>query len=105
MRPLVRMTLTTRLVLGALRDGPTYAYAIVKETGLRTGTVVPILHRLEEHGWVAGEWETPRPEGRPARRYYRLTDYALGFADLYGRPEGSGGGNDTPRLAMGRSRR
>jgi DNA-binding PadR family transcriptional regulator len=37
--------------------------------------VHPILARLEGVGWLQSRWEDidPRTEGRPARRYYRLT--------------------------------
>lgn len=86
MRPLPRMTIPARLVLGALRDGHTYGYVIAEHTGMQSGTVVPILHRLERHGWVAGEWEEPPPPDRPSRRYYRLTDAAADAVDLYARP-------------------
>jgi DNA-binding PadR family transcriptional regulator len=67
------MTTTTRMVLAALLDGCAYGYAITEQTGLQSGTVIPILHRLEAHGWVAVDWETLQPAGRPKRRYYRLT--------------------------------
>ena len=44
-------------------------------TGLRSGTVHPVLARLERMGWATSRWEDidPRAEGRPARRYYQLT--------------------------------
>jgi hypothetical protein len=43
--------------------------------GLPSGTVHPILARLETVGWLTSRWEEidPRAEGRPARRYYHLT--------------------------------
>ena len=43
--------------------------------GLPSGTVHPILARLEGRGWLDSRWEEidPTVEGRPARRYYRLT--------------------------------
>jgi DNA-binding PadR family transcriptional regulator len=43
--------------------------------GLPSGTVHPILARLEGAGWLESRWEDvdPRSAGRPARRYYRLT--------------------------------
>ena len=45
-------------------------------TGLPSGTVYPILSRVDRRGLVAASWEDPeshRSEGRPARKYYRLT--------------------------------
>jgi PadR family transcriptional regulator PadR len=40
-----------------------------------SGTLYPALTRLEDQGWVTGEWEQidESAAGRPARRYYRLT--------------------------------
>ncbi|MGH8879134.1 MAG: PadR family transcriptional regulator, partial [Stackebrandtia sp.] len=45
------------------------------DTGLPSGTLYPILVRLERAGWVATAWEDvdASAAGRPARRYYRLT--------------------------------
>ena len=50
--------------------------------GLPSGTVHPILARLETVGWLTSRWEdiNPRTEGRPARRYYQLTTDGLEFA-------------------------
>src|ERR1017187_10872344 len=47
------------------------------ETGLPSGTIYPIGVRLEKFGWVVSSWEDPAEhitQGRPRRRYYRLTD-------------------------------
>jgi PadR family transcriptional regulator PadR len=73
-----RMTIPTQLVLGALMADPgreLYGVEIGAAAGLPSGTVHPILARLEGVGWLASRWEDidPRAEGRPARRYYRLT--------------------------------
>ena len=47
----------------------------MRDTGLASGTLYPILVRLERAGWVEAQWEDidPTVEGRPSRRYYRLT--------------------------------
>lgn len=73
-----RMTLPTQLVLRSLLhdvDTERYGLEIADLAGLATGTVHPILARLEGVGWLASRWEDvdPRAEGRAARRYYRLT--------------------------------
>src|SRR5690349_15211849 len=73
-----RMTLATQLVLGVLLADPGgdhYGLELSTEAGLPSGTIHPILARLEGLGWVESEWEDidPRVEGRPARRYYRLS--------------------------------
>lgn len=50
-----------------------YGYALSRETGLLSGTLYPILMRLEERGWLETRWESPPPGGRPPRHMYRLT--------------------------------
>jgi PadR family transcriptional regulator PadR len=71
------MTISTQLVLRALLADPTaelYGVEIGDAAGLRSGTVHPILARLEGLGWVTSRWEDidPSVEGRPARRYYAI---------------------------------
>jgi PadR family transcriptional regulator, regulatory protein PadR len=73
-----RMTIPTQRVLETLLDDPTaeqYGLEIGTAAGLRSGTVHPILARLEGYGWLSSRWEDvdPSAEGRPPRRYYRLT--------------------------------
>lgn len=73
-----RMTLPTQLVLRALLEEPVherYGLQISAAAGLPSGTIHPILARLEGLGWLESRWEEtdPRREGRPRRRYYRLT--------------------------------
>jgi PadR family transcriptional regulator PadR len=78
------MTLATKAVLRALiaQDGETYVRQISNTAGLPSGTVAPILIRLNEAGWVEGRGEEGNPGilGRPLRRYYRLTDEGLKIA-------------------------
>jgi PadR family transcriptional regulator, regulatory protein PadR len=71
------MTLPTQLTLWALMadaDEPMYGIEICAAAGLPSGTVHPILARLERIGWVTSSWEEidPSVEGRPKRRYYRI---------------------------------
>ena len=74
-----RMTLPTQLVLRALLADPgqeMYGLQICAEAGLPSGTIHPILARLEGLGWLESNWEdaaAAHAEGRPRRRYYRLT--------------------------------
>ncbi|HEX4814391.1 MAG TPA: helix-turn-helix transcriptional regulator [Nonomuraea sp.] len=68
-----------QLVLRALLADPTremYGLEICAEANLATGTVHPILARLENIGWVESRWEAidPHEQGRPRRRYYRTTE-------------------------------
>jgi PadR family transcriptional regulator, regulatory protein PadR len=72
------MTLSTQLVLQTFLEDPTqelYGLEIGAAAGLPSGTVHPILARLEGLGWMESRWEEidPRLEGRPSRRYYQLT--------------------------------
>ena len=75
----LRMTVAVLAVLGALldrTDAELYGLEIVRASGLEPGTIYPILQRLRSAGWVSDRWEDPEPahtEGRPPRRYYRLT--------------------------------
>ena len=78
-QPGPRMTIPTQLVLRALLAEPTqemYGLQICAAAGLPSGTTHPILARLEGLGWLQSRWEdaSPREEGRPRRRYYRLTE-------------------------------
>ena len=74
----IRMTFPTQLVLQALLTEPDHELSglqIAATTGLRSGTLHPVLASLERMHWAASRWEDidARTEGRPARRYYRLT--------------------------------
>ena len=62
---------------------PRRVFEVVSQmAGLPSGTVHPILARLETVGWLTSRWEQidPRVEGRPTRRYYRLTPDGLELA-------------------------
>jgi PadR family transcriptional regulator, regulatory protein PadR len=81
MAPL-RMTLTAQLVLRALLADPgreMYGREVMQSASLASGTVYPILARLEAEGWLSGRDEVidKRAEGRPARRYYKLTEAGI----------------------------
>ena len=70
---------TEAMILGALANGPLHGYGIVKclkenSDGLfklNEGQLYPMLFKMQESGWIIGEWET---EGSgPARKIYSLT--------------------------------
>lgn len=72
----MRLTYPTATVLQALAHGHGYGFEIIDVTGLRAGTVYPILRRLEEEGLVDSVWEdgsTAQTEGRPPRHDYHMT--------------------------------
>ena len=74
-----RMTLQTQLVLRALLEDPAkqrYGLELCELAGLPSGTIYPILARLEQVGWGDSTWEDPavhEEAGRPRRRFYRIT--------------------------------
>ena len=74
------------LVLQALEQGHRYGFEIMRVTRLKSGTVYPLLRRLEAAGLVVSQWEdegAAHGDGRPARRYYVATaegERALGDA-------------------------
>ena len=79
------MTLPTQLVLTVMVDDPTrpvYGLELARLAELASGTVQPILARLEGYGWVESFWEQEDPSllGRPPRRYYRLTPDGISYA-------------------------
>jgi PadR family transcriptional regulator PadR len=79
----VRLTYPTTLVLQALLQGHHHGFDIMDATGLPSGTVYPILRRLDAESYVRSRWEkdgVARREQRPPRRYYELTASGRGFA-------------------------
>ena len=63
------------LLIGA--TDPIWGLELVRRTGLMTGTVYPILDRLEELGWVRSYWEEPNDRPGPRRRFYVLTETGM----------------------------
>jgi PadR family transcriptional regulator PadR len=72
-------SLSTLRVLRALLEQPTgqfYGLQLAEGIGIKAGVLYPILTRLEEDGWITGDWEDidESAAGRRRRRWYRLTD-------------------------------
>jgi hypothetical protein len=70
-------------VLRALAADPArwrHGYDLGAETGLKAGTLYPILVRLADRGLLEATWEDPPPQGRPPRHLYRLTQSGLDLA-------------------------
>ena len=73
----------TLSVLASLEADPAawrHGYLLAKQTGLRSGTLYPILIRLAERGLVEACWEDGQPAGRPRRHLYRLSSDGLAAA-------------------------
>lgn len=71
----IRMSRQTVRLLEALLSPATswhYGYDLSRGTGLKSGTLYPILMRLTERGWLEARWDSAEP-GRPPRHLYRLT--------------------------------
>ena len=70
------MTFATLSVLKAIANGYRYGFDIMDATGLPSGTVYPILGRLDENGLARSRWEDQQiahGRKRPPRRYYEVT--------------------------------
>ena len=75
------------LILGTLADGPRHGYQLALEIEERSegsfrfnhGTLYPILHKLEAHGYISGSWS--EPEGKRKRRQYALTADGRDYLD------------------------
>jgi DNA-binding PadR family transcriptional regulator len=73
----------TLAVLDAMVAEPAdwhYGYDLARRTGLRSGTLYPILARLADRGHLERRWEDEPPPGRPARHLYRLSVQGLALA-------------------------
>lgn len=75
----MRKTHSLMQVALALMDDPAgrhWGYELMKQAGVRSGVLYPVLQRMLSDGWLSDGWEDPAEiDGRrPARRYYELTD-------------------------------
>jgi DNA-binding PadR family transcriptional regulator len=57
-----------------------HGYDLSKETGLRSGTLYPLLIRLSEQGLLESRWQEAERPGLPPRHVYRLTASGLALA-------------------------
>lgn len=60
--------------------GWTHGYDLMKGTGLKSGSLYPLLMRMTDQGLVEAEWREPTGPGRPPRHAYRLTAQGLALA-------------------------
>jgi DNA-binding PadR family transcriptional regulator len=105
----LRVTMAVATVLAAFVEDPAadrYGLDLIGVTGLPSGTLYPILVRLQRAGWVESAWEEvdPSAAGRPARRYYRLTTDGLArarvaLAELHQRFGRTRPASSKPRMA------
>lgn len=70
-------------VIAALARAPgqwRHGYDLCQQTGIKAGSMYPILIRLADRGLLEASWEPSAPAGRPARHLYRLTGDGLNLA-------------------------
>lgn len=60
-------------ILAVRGDGWSHGYALCRLAGVRSGTLYPLLIRLEAQGYLEAQWEAVAAPGRPPRHMYRLT--------------------------------
>lgn len=73
----------TRLLLAVLLEAPRswhYGYELSKQTDLKSGTLYPLLMRLDDQGLLESKWQEPERPGKPPRHAYRLTPDGAVFA-------------------------
>jgi len=89
----LRLSPQTLLVLDAFlvqAEDWKYGYDISRNTGLKSGTLYPILMRMAERKLLETQWETGEP-GKPPRHMYRFTPDGLRFARMNAQVHASGG--------------
>ena len=77
------------MLLGALSARSQHwrhGYDLMKETGLSSGTLYPLLMRMADKGLIEAEWREPAQPGRPARHAYRLTGAGIALAQATATP-------------------
>jgi PadR family transcriptional regulator, regulatory protein PadR len=75
-------------LLAVLAENPGqwfYGYPLMKAAGLQSGTLYPLLARMESQGIVESEWRAPLQAGRPPRHAYRLTSAGVALAQSHAR--------------------
>jgi DNA-binding PadR family transcriptional regulator len=72
-RRLSDQTVAVLAVLANKRGEWLYGLQIAAATGLKSGSLYPILARLNERGFVESQWLEPERPGRPPRHAYRIT--------------------------------
>lgn len=73
----------TRALLMAMLRQPQawqYGYELSKQTGLKSGTLYPLLMRLSDQRLLRSKWQEPERPGKPPRHAYKLTPNGLAFA-------------------------
>jgi len=84
-----RISKQMRLLLQELLGEPQawrHGYDLSQATGIKSGTLYPLLMRLQEQGFLQSRWEEPEREGRPPRHAYCLTTNGVALAKSLRQP-------------------
>jgi PadR family transcriptional regulator PadR len=79
----IRLSRQTLAVLDALLARPgqwQHGYSLSQNTSIPSGTLYPILMRLEKLRWLETRWKESKTPGRPPRHLYRLSGTAREWA-------------------------
>ena len=68
--PPARALLATMAQAG---DSWSHGYELCRSAGIKSGTLYPLMIRLEAQGYLEAQWVPPSEPGRPPRHAYRLT--------------------------------
>jgi DNA-binding PadR family transcriptional regulator len=60
-------------ILAEVGESWSHGYELCRLAGIKSGTLYPLLIRLESQGYLEAEWQSPTESGRPPRHAYRLT--------------------------------
>jgi PadR family transcriptional regulator PadR len=89
----LKLSPQTLLILEAFLDHPAewkYGYDLSRLTGLKSGTLYPLLMRLADRKLLETSWETSEL-GKPPRHMYRFTPDGMQFAREQRKSRASGG--------------
>jgi PadR family transcriptional regulator, regulatory protein PadR len=64
---------TLLAIMAEAGQGWRHGYDLCQQAGIKSGTLYPLLIRLEGQGYLEAEWQAPAEGGRPPRHAYRLT--------------------------------
>lgn len=83
-RPPSKQTIRVLLALAEEPAAWRHGYDLCQQTGLKAGSMYPILMRLADRGFLDTTWESAVPTGRPPRHLYRLTKTGADLAREFG---------------------
>lgn len=78
--PAARRVLAALVQAGAMGR---HGYELCREAPIKSGTLYPLLIRLEAQGYLAADWQASEVPGRPPRHVYRLTTAGCRLADAH----------------------